>query len=55
MSECSCEIKVLAADEVVEFTFPDGFKQAAHSLQFLPDDETREAMLMGLVQGMALM
>ena len=49
------EIRILADDEEVPFDFPEGFEAMAHSLQFLPDDETRKQVLMGLAQGMAMM
>ena len=54
MSE-NVEIRLLADDEEVPFTFPEGFNEMAHALQFLPDDETRKQVLMGLAAGMAMM
>jgi hypothetical protein len=41
--------KVLADDEPLDFSYPDGFLSAAKSLDFLPDDQTRIQMLMGLL------
>ena len=48
------ELRILADDEEVPFTYPEGFELMAHSLQFLPE-EMRKQVLFGLASGMLLM
>jgi uncharacterized protein YjeT (DUF2065 family) len=47
--------KPLALEDEVPFTYPQGFEQMAASLDFLPDDGSREQMLMALASGMLIM
>lgn len=39
------QIKPLERDDMVDFSYPDGFLAVAKSLVFLPDDATRIQML----------
>lgn len=50
----STSARILAPDDAVQFTYPEGFNNVAHSLQFLPDDDTRKQTLTGLVIGMLM-
>jgi hypothetical protein len=45
---------ILDKNQAIPFTYPDGFKAVANSLQFLPEEE-REQALLGLVMGTLLM
>jgi hypothetical protein len=40
--------KILSGDDPVDFSYPDGFLNAAKSLQFLPDDGTRIQVMTGM-------
>lgn len=42
-------------DQKVSFTYPDGFIQAANSLEFLPDEESRKQFLGILVTSLLIM
>lgn len=43
------EIKAIGQDDLVPFTYPDGFNQVAKTLDFLPDNGTRENLLSAMV------
>jgi hypothetical protein len=42
----------LDLDKPVDFTYPEGFEEAAAALDFLPDDETRRMMVTMVTSGM---
>jgi hypothetical protein len=39
--------KILSGDDLVDFSYPEGFLSAAKSLQFLPDDGTKLQVMTG--------
>jgi hypothetical protein len=43
--------RILASDESVPFTYPEGFNAAANSLRFLPNMETRVQTLTAIMLG----
>lgn len=39
-------------DKEVDFSYPEGFREAAAALDFLPDEESRLAMVAAVSAGM---
>ena len=44
-------VQASAKDDLVEFTYPEGFKKAAATLTFLPEDQ-RERELAGIFRNL---
>jgi hypothetical protein len=44
------EIKILSADEPIDFSYPEGFEQVVASLTSIPDEALRRQMVIGLAQ-----
>ncbi len=42
-------------DKIVSFTYPEGFIEAANSIQFLPDEEGRKQFLATFVSSISMM
>lgn len=43
------------SDKKVSFTYPEGFIEAANSLKFLPDEESRKQFLALLISSVLMM
>jgi hypothetical protein len=48
--EAKPEVKILSADDPIDFSYPEGFEQVVASLTSIPDEAMRSQMVVGLAQ-----